>query len=143
MKRLSTGCAVLGILLLTATTGLAQGRQGRGGRGGPPPQPQNLQLFPSDIEFQQLIMTMRGFSQALGVDCGHCHVWEGPGNAANDMASDAKPTKETARNMIRMARVINATLRENIDKPDDQVTAVRCATCHRGAAIPVLEEPAQ
>lgn len=138
MKRLASGVAVLGILLLTASTGAAQGRRGRGG---PPPQPQNLQIYPSDIDFQQLIMTMRGFAMALGVDCGHCHVWEGPGNPDNDMASDAKPTKATARNMIRMARQINATLRENIDKPADQITAVRCATCHRGSAIPTLEEP--
>jgi len=138
MKRLVSACAVLGILLLTASIGSAQGRQGRGG---PPLQPQNLQLYPSDIDVPQLLTTMRGFGAALGVNCGHCHVWEGPGNPANDMASDANPNKNKARMMIRMAREVNANIRAEIGKPESEVTAVRCATCHRGAAIPVLEEP--
>jgi head-tail adaptor len=138
MQRFLFGLAGLGILFLAASLSAAGDPQR--GRGAPPPPPQNLQLYPADIEFQQLITTMQGFAKALGVDCGHCHVWEGNGNPNNDMASDAKPTKNTARMMIRMAREVNAKLRAESGKPEAEVTAVRCATCHRGAAIPVVEE---
>lgn len=34
----------------------------------------NLQLFPSDIESEELIDVMKSFTMALGVRCDLCHV---------------------------------------------------------------------
>ena len=55
-----------------------------------------------------------------------------------DFASDAKPTKNVARKMILMAREVTAKLPEVTGKPASEVTRMRCATCHRGVAIPKL-----
>jgi hypothetical protein len=85
---------------------------------------------------------MRNFTAALGVQCGYCHAWEGPGNAANDMASDAKTPKLVARVMMQMTGEVNQKIAANIKKPASELTAVGCMTCHRGQAIPTLPPPA-
>jgi len=123
-----------------APQGGGQGRPGGpGGGGAPQPPPQNLQVFPKDIARPQLLQAMQNFTAALGVTCAYCHVFNGPGDPMNDMASDAKPTKNVARAMMRMVREINPTVQKAAAaKPADQVAQVGCATCHRGAAIPVV-----
>src|SRR5215510_1479275 len=35
---------------------------------------QNLKVLPADIPQAQLLQTMQGFAQALGVQCGYCHA---------------------------------------------------------------------
>ena len=106
---------------------------------GPAPAPpsssefKNLRVLnPSSRE--ELIGWMRGYTRALGVQCAHCHV-EQPGNEENkfDFASDAKPTKEIARVMIRMTRDING---EHLGQLAEKRTTVTCMTCHRGQAVP-------
>src|SRR5215213_10021769 len=91
-------------IALTATVAVAQTPQAPapGGQraGGAPPAPfKNLQVLPADIPRPQLTQTMQAFNAALGVQCAYCHEYVGPGNAANDMASDAKTTKLVARVM--------------------------------------------
>src|SRR5437016_3936179 len=71
----------------------------------PPPPPQNLQVLPKDISRQDLIMTMRLFNQALGVQCEHCHV-------EREFAKDDKPAKNVARAMLRMVH----DMKQNADK---------------------------
>ena len=104
-----------------------------------PPPLTNLQIYPKDIPRPELIATMQGFVQALGVQqqggCGFCHVGTAP---QFDFASDTKPAKTVARKMILMAREITAKLPEVTGKPAADVTRLRCATCHRGVAIPKL-----
>jgi hypothetical protein len=90
----------------------------------------------------QVQALMRNISAALGVQCGYCHIFEGPGNAANDFASDTKTPKLVARVMIQMTGEINQKLAANIKKPADQLTQVGCMTCHRGEAIPKVPPPA-
>ena len=75
---------------------------------------------------------MRTFTAALGVQCGYCHVFEGAGNPANDLAADTKTPKLVARVMMQMTSEINQKLAANIKKPADQLTAVGCMMCHRG-----------
>src|SRR5712691_10765951 len=82
-----------------------------------------------------IVATMQGFAQALGVQCGHCHVGQAPNF---DFPADTKPTKGVARKMILMSREITAKLPEVTGKPAAEVTRLRCATCHRGLAIPKL-----
>src|ERR1700710_2563229 len=92
-----------------ATPGATPAPAPAGGRGGPPPPPQNLQVLPKDIPRQELLQTMRGFGQGLGVQCNFCHVQEGPGGRT-DMAADDKPTKKTARVMMQMTMHVNDEL---------------------------------
>lgn len=105
--------------------------------GGTPPPFKNLQVLAKDIPRPELTAIMQRFNAALGVNCNHCHVWTAPGNASNDMASDVKTPKIVARVMMEMTTDLNAKLAANIKKPSGDVTRVTCATCHRGAAIPV------
>jgi Photosynthetic reaction centre cytochrome C subunit len=132
------------LLVLTAAASSAQTPAPAGGgqrAGGAPAPYQNLLVLPKDIPRDQLTEMMRGFNAALGVNCNHCHVFIAPGNAGNNMPSDEKTPKLVARVMMQMTNDINTRLAANIKKPADQITQVGCATCHRGAAIPVVPPP--
>src|SRR5258705_10008621 len=117
----------------------AAGQAAPGGGQTPPP-PANLQVLPKDIARPELLATMRGFAGGLGVMCNYCHVMEGRGGR-NDMASDEKQTKKTARVMLQMTMRVNDTLATGIGKTAANVTKVQCGTCHRGEAIPKYELP--
>jgi hypothetical protein len=107
------------------------------GRGAPPP-PKNLQVF-TGMSFPEVVKIMQAFNAALGVTCAHCHQFVGPNDPMNDFASDAKPQKAIARQMILMVRQINPMVQKAAaPKAADQVAAVNCAMCHRGAAIPMV-----
>jgi hypothetical protein len=133
MMRLSSAVMVLGIVTVAASAAVAQPAPQ------PPPPMTNLQIYPKDTPRPEVIATMQGFVQALGVQavggCGYCHVGTAP---AFDFASDTKPAKTVARKMILMSREITAKLPEVTGKPAAEVTRLRCATCHRGLAIPKL-----
>ena len=150
MTRFRYGIAALGVVALSGSMMAAQAPAGgqapaAGGQrpaGPPPPPPKNLQVLPKDMTTPQVQMLMRNITAALGVQCGYCHVFEGPGNPANDFASDTKAPKLVARVMMQMTGEINQKLAANIKKPADQLTQVGCMTCHRGEAIPKLPPPA-
>lgn len=48
----------------------------QGARGGEPPK--NLQVLPKDMSRQQVLAIMGGFTNALGVNCAHCHSEAAP-----------------------------------------------------------------
>lgn len=97
----------------------------------------NLKVLPKDISKDDLLMTMRGFSSALGVRCGFCHARQGEGPRAEfDWPSDAKPEKETARVMLRMTREINTDDLPKITTKHQDKVQVQCATCHHGQNRP-------
>ena len=133
MMRLSFAVAALAAVTFSASAAVAQPAPQQ------PPPLTNLQLYPKDTPRPQLVATMQGFVQALGVQsaggCGYCHAGTAP---AFDFASDAKPAKTVARKMILMAREVTAKLPEITGKPAAEVIGLRCATCHRGVAIPKL-----
>ena len=132
----------LGFVVVTAATAAAQDPARGGQRAGGPPAPmKNLQVLPKDMPQPQVVAIMRVFNAALGVNCNHCHVWTKPGDPSNDMAADTKLTKDIAREMMRMTNDVNTRLAAAIKKPADQLAKVECATCHRGAAIPVNPPP--
>ena len=112
------------VLLLVPVCLSAQEKEGKKG---PPPTPKNLKVLTGESG-EQVIMTMRAFRTALGVQCTFCHV-------QGDLASDDNPKKETARMMLLMARDINS-------KFPDGKRHVTCYTCHRGATEPATEPPA-
>ena len=102
---------------------------------------QNLQVLPKDIPRAELGARMRSFTTALGVQCEYCHVREGRGGR-NDMASDEKQPKKTARVMMQMVDHVNEMIATGVGKPAADVVKVDCITCHRGQAIPKVEAPA-
>ena len=124
---------VLGVVTLAASAAAAQPAPQ------PPPPMTNLQIYPKDTPRPEIIATMQGFVQALGVQsaggCSYCHVGTAP---TWDFAADTKPAKTVARKMILMSREITAKLPEVTGKPAAEITRLRCATCHRGVAIPKL-----
>jgi len=72
-----------------------------------------------------------GFSRSLGVDCAHCHD-------VADFASEAKPQKQIAREMWKLAGDIRQQLAAIPDLESEQ-PVVNCTTCHRGQRIPATD----
>jgi hypothetical protein len=91
---------------------------------------QNVRLLKGVPAGRFLEIMNDGFGHGLGVGCGFCHV---PGQ----WASDDKPNKTTARDMLQMVNRINTDLRGMSNLPDPQ-PMIGCITCHRMAAKPVL-----
>src|ERR1051325_11072271 len=84
----------------------------------------------------QLIPVMNFFSASMGRRCNYCHV---NNQGQWDYASDAKPEKAAAREMIKLVMDINKTT-ERL-----KLDPVSCYTCHRGRpspqSIPALPLP--
>lgn len=103
----------------------------------PPDSATNLQFFPKNTPVPDLIARMRGFTNALGVRCQHCHVGqEGQPLDRFDFASDEKKTKQTARVMLRMVANANQEFLAAIPDRATPTLEVRCGMCHRGVARP-------
>ena len=75
----------------------------------------------------QLIPVMNFFAASMGRRCNYCHV---NNQGQWDYASDAKPEKAAAREMIKMVMDINKTT-ERL-----KLDPVSCYTCHRGRTSP-------
>lgn len=108
----------------------------------PPDSLINTRVIPKDTPVMQVVGQMRNITMALGVRCPFCHVGEeGRPLSTFDFASDEKPTKRTARQMMLMVEEIN----RRIDTlPHDHAQGhnvahveVTCRTCHRGVERPV------
>jgi photosynthetic reaction center cytochrome c subunit len=85
----------------------------------------NIQVL-KGLPQSQLVPTMNFIAVSLGVKCTFCHVNK---NDTWDFASDEKPEKATARQMITMLLNINKTTFKG-------ATEVTCNTCHRGRSHP-------
>jgi len=83
----------------------------------------------------QLIPVMNYMASSMGRRCNFCHV---NNNGQWDYASDEKPEKNTAREMIKLVLDVN----KNTFKGN---TEVGCYTCHRGRnqpqSLPALPLP--
>jgi tetratricopeptide (TPR) repeat protein len=123
---------VVGLLFCWTSVAAGQGKF-------PPDSFTNLKVLPKDISKPALINTMRAFTGALGVRCQYCHVGrEGMPLDSFNFTSDEKRTKKVARVMLHMVMHINDEhLAEVPDRPVPHVV-VKCATCHRGIARPIL-----
>ena len=76
------------------------------------------------------------FEDGLGVSCAFCHAPQ-RGSGKLDYASDAKPEKGIARNMMRMTLKLNARYFQ-VHRPGLGGTGlvVTCTTCHQGKPRP-------
>lgn len=97
----------------------------------------NLKVLPKNISPHDLqsIMTDE-FDDDLGVSCGFCHATN-PDTHGLDYASDAKPEKAIAREMMRMTLALNKKYMK-IKHPaiGNAALAVTCNTCHKGLPVP-------
>ena len=77
---------------------------------------------------------MNHMVQALGVTCNTCHAPRG------NFASDEKPLKVKARQMLEMTKAINKQFfPDHKPKPGESVLGrVTCYTCHQGEQTPKL-----
>ena len=100
----------------------------------PAPRWENLQVLPDTLSRDALFGIMRGFTEALGVGCDHCHA---TGDSGPDFPSDANPHKDVARGMMRMTWQINTEILPAIDDLHEaEGMRVTCYTCHRGLPRP-------
>ena len=101
-----------------------------------PEKAENLKVLPADTPPEQLRSVMVGFTRSLGVRCAYCHVGEeGKPLDTYDFASDKNPTKETAREMLRMLGSIDEHMAK-VDTMGREKVNVWCHTCHAGRPIP-------
>lgn len=79
----------------------------------------------------QFEIEMRHFVQALGLNCGGCHV-------RGNFASEDNPRKATARRMIEMTRSLNQRFFPGFTPAEGETSLgrVTCYTCHQGSATP-------
>ena len=109
-----------------------------------PPEFKNLKILPKDIEPKQLMVVMRGFTQAMGVRCSYCHV---AGPDASDMSSykfdsDRKEHKETTRAMLKYTDAVNESFPKGVgEEPKAGELRVTCYTCHQGQREPPTRKP--
>ncbi len=130
-KKLILTISLLSVVVFIGTTAMQAQQQQQDET------PKNLNVLPKDITHDQLEKVMRDWSQALGVRCGFCHARNTETNR-NDFASDAKPEKQMAREMMKMTEKINKKYFK-MDKDEhggDMMAAIACITCHHGAAHP-------
>ena len=103
-----------------------------------PPQP--MQPGPADsptitvlkgLMVPQFETEMRHFVQALGVNCGGCHV-------RGNFASEDSPRKAKARQMIEMTKSLNQRFFQGYTPAEGESTLgrVTCYTCHQGGTTP-------
>ncbi|HEY6046953.1 MAG TPA: c-type cytochrome [Pyrinomonadaceae bacterium] len=98
-----------------------------------PPQEKTVEQVQKNIKVltgmpqSQLIPVMNFFAASMGRRCNFCHVNK---NGQWDYASDEKPEKGTAREMIRMV----LDLRKQKFTGADEIS---CYTCHRGLNHPI------
>ncbi|MEO5897905.1 MAG: photosynthetic reaction center cytochrome c subunit family protein [Vicinamibacterales bacterium] len=73
-----------------------------------------------DIPATQVIEVMSVIAGSLGVTCSHCH--------GDNFASNEKPNKAKARQMIEMTR--------RVDQEFGGAGTITCNTCHQGRPVP-------
>jgi photosynthetic reaction center cytochrome c subunit len=79
-----------------------------------------------ELDVSSFDATMQSLTQWVSpqAGCGHCHV-------DGDWASEAKSTKQVARQMLQMVQHLNTNW-----KPHVGPSGVTCYTCHRGQPQP-------
>jgi hypothetical protein len=63
----------------------------------------NLKVLPPEITKAQLLPIMKGFCKSSGHRCSYCHIATDDLSSA-DFASDEKPAKSEARELLRLIR---------------------------------------
>lgn len=89
----------------------------------------NIKIF-KGVPAGRLVNIMgRGFSPALGVSCGFCHI-------VGAYEKEDREEKQTARLMYAMMEAINKDYLMKLAEPGRNPPTVNCSTCHRGMMRP-------
>ena len=80
---------------------------------------------------QQFQEEMNLMVQGLGVTCNTCHV-------RNNFASEEKPEKLKARQMLEMTKALNTQYFPDYKPKEGEsvLGKVTCYTCHKGESVP-------
>ena len=89
----------------------------------------NIQIFKGVPAGRVVNIMGRGFSPALGVSCGFCHV-------IGAYEKEDREEKQTARVMYAMVNSINKEYMVKLAEPGRNPPTVSCTTCHRGMTRP-------
>lgn len=97
----------------------------------------NLKVLSKKTSHEELEAIMHGFNDALGVKCGHCHAGsQVEGKFKLNFASDEKPEKEMARDMMRMTQHLNKKYFHHQEGNGQPKPPITCMTCHNGNIHP-------
>src|SRR5262249_49516962 len=128
LKSIALGLSIVTLFLICDTRGEAV----RANRVQSPPEKtveqveKNIKVL-TGMPQSQLIPVMNFFAASMGRRCNYCHV---NNQGQWDYASDAKPEKASAREMVKLVMDINKTT-ERL-----KLDPVSCYTCHRGRTSP-------
>ena len=131
---LSKKTAIITTLVTLVAISIAASRPPAG------PEHKNLKVLPKNISHEELDKVMDQFKAALGVKCNFCHAEQKDNPRKLDFASDDKPEKNIARDMMRMTARINKKFFHYKKSDENPVPPVQCMTCHHGSPHPG-EEP--
>ena len=127
-KNIATIICLLAVVTFSALTSMRADRDDH-------PGPKNLKVLPKNIPHEVLHKVMDEWATALGVHCNFCHAKGDDGKM--DFASDAKPEKNMARHMYKMAAKINDKYFEGKkDSLGMVIGDIKCITCHHGSPHP-------
>jgi hypothetical protein len=126
-RPIPAGAAVLAFILSAPALAAAQAPAGPVLVDGP-----NIKVL-KDLTVPQFEGEMRHFVQALGVNCGFCHV-------PRDFKAETNPRKDVARKMIEMTRHVNQQNFPDHKPAEGESTLgkVTCYTCHQGNQKPAV-----
>jgi hypothetical protein len=124
--------AALTLLVALIVAGTSASRPPEGDRA------KNLKVLPKNISHEDLDKVMDSWKAALGVKCNFCHAPSADTASHHlDFPSDAKPEKNIARHMFRMAAKINKKFFSfNKNDQGETIPTITCMTCHRGNPHP-------
>jgi len=130
----AAGRALVGALAVVAAAGSAAAQTPEPARPGLAESPTITVL--KGLMVPQFEVEMRHFVEALGVNCGGCHV-------PRNFPSEDNPRKAVARRMIEMTRALNQKYFPGYVPADGESSLgkITCYTCHQGATQP-LKGPA-
>ena len=100
----------------------------------------NLKVLSKTMDDEKMEAVMHTFNSQLGVTCIYCHIIDNSSPPEADFATDVKPEKLIAREMLKMTIKLNRKyFGSEIDGKLDKRAKIWCGTCHRG--IPRPEPP--
>lgn len=127
MRKSFSVLALLTILILSGAAYMPQVK----------PKATNLKVLPKNISAEDLDKIMDQYKAALGVKCNYCHAPSKTDPKHLDFASDDKPAKRIARDMMKMTSKINSKFfKDERGEHGESMVAVSCITCHNGDEKP-------
>ena len=99
----------------------------------------NLKVLSKSIDDEKMEVVMHTFNRQLGVTCIYCHIRTNSSPPVADFATDVKPEKLIAREMLKMTIKLNRKyFGSEIDGKLDKPGKIWCETCHHGIPRPEL-----